>query len=69
MQEMWIRSLSREDPLQEEMATHSRILAWEIPRTGETGGLQSIKSTEHAHMHTVLTQKKHIKRQQTQNNN
>ena len=31
MQEMWVRSLDQEDPLEEEMATHSSILAWEIP--------------------------------------
>ena len=40
MLETWVRSLSQEDPLEKEMATHSRILAWEIPRTGEPGGLQ-----------------------------
>ena len=34
----------REDPLGEEMATHSSILAWRIPWTGEPGGLQSIGS-------------------------
>ena len=39
---MWVRSLSWEDPLEKEMATHSNILAWEIPWTEETGGLQSI---------------------------
>ena len=37
-QETWIRSLSREDPLEEEMATHSSILAWRIPWTEELGG-------------------------------
>ena len=37
---MWIRSLGREDPLEEEMATHSSILVWTIPWTEETGGLQ-----------------------------
>ena len=31
MQETWVQSLGREDPLEEEMATHSSILAWEIP--------------------------------------
>ena len=41
MQETWVWSLGREDPLEEEMATHSSILAWEIPRTEEFGGLQS----------------------------
>ena len=40
-QEMWIQSLGQEDPLEEEMATHSSILAWKIPLTEETGGLQS----------------------------
>ena len=42
MQEMRVRSLSQEDPLEEEMATHSRILAWRIPWTEETGRLWSI---------------------------
>ena len=41
MQETWVRSLSEEDPLKKEMATHSSILAWEIPWTEESGGLQS----------------------------
>ena len=36
-------SLGREDPLEEDMATHSSILAWEIPRTEEPGGLQSME--------------------------
>ena len=44
MQETWVRSLGREDPLEEEMATHSSILAWEIPQTGKLGGLQHIVS-------------------------
>ena len=42
--ETWVQSLDWEDPLQEEMATHSSILAWEIPWTEETGGLQSMGS-------------------------
>ena len=37
-----IRSLGQEDPLEEEMATHSSILAWRIPWTEEPGGLQSM---------------------------
>ena len=41
MWETWVRSLDREDPLQKEMAPHSRILAWKIPWTEEPGGLQS----------------------------
>ena len=40
MQEMQVRSLSQEDLLEKEMATHSSILAWKIPWTGELGGLQ-----------------------------
>ena len=38
MQETWVRSLGREDPLEKKMATHSSILAWEIPWTEEPGG-------------------------------
>ena len=37
MQETWVRSLDQEDALEEEMATHSSILAWRIPWTGEPG--------------------------------
>ena len=39
MQETQVQSLGQEDPLQEEMATHSSILAWKIPWTEEPGGL------------------------------
>ena len=35
MQEMWVQSLGQENPLEKEMATHTCILAWEIPRTEE----------------------------------
>ena len=42
MQETRVRLLSQEDPLEKEMATHSSILAWEIPRAEEPGGLQSM---------------------------
>ena len=41
-----VRSLVREDPLEKEMATHSSILAWRIPRTEEPGRLQSMRSQE-----------------------
>ena len=41
-QETWVRSLGGEDPLEEEMATHSSILAWKIPWTEEPGVLQSM---------------------------
>ena len=58
-QEMQVRSLGQEDPLEEGTATHSSILAWRIPWTEESGGLQSMsykeldmtEATEHAHMH------------------
>ena len=42
MQETQVLSLVREDPLEKEMATGSGIIAWRIPRTKETGGLQSM---------------------------
>ena len=56
MQEMRVQSLGQEDPMEKEMATHSSILAWEIPCTEEPGGLQSMGlqrvrddlATEHA---------------------
>ena len=54
-QEMQLCSLGREDPLEEEMATHSSILAWEIPWTEEPGRLQPMwlkesDMTEHTHI-------------------
>ena len=39
MEETWIQFLGREDPMEEDMATHSSILAWRIPWTEEPGGL------------------------------
>ena len=42
MQETQVQTLAWEDPLEKEMATHSSILAWKIPRTEEPGGLQSM---------------------------
>ena len=44
MQETWVQSLGGEDPLQKEMATHSIVLAWEIPWTEEPEELQSMGS-------------------------
>ena len=44
MQKTRVQSLVWEDPLEEEMATHSSILAWKIPWTEELGGLQSMGS-------------------------
>ena len=43
-EEMRVRCLGQEDPLEKELATHSRILAWRIPWTEEPGGLQSTGS-------------------------
>ena len=43
MQEMLVPSLGREDPLEEDMATHSNILTWEISWTEKPGGLQSME--------------------------
>ena len=42
MQEMWVQSLGREDPLEEGMAACSSVLAWRVPWTEEPGGLQSM---------------------------
>ena len=49
MQKIWVQSLGREDPLEREMATHSSILAWELPWTEESGGLQSMGSQRIGH--------------------
>ena len=49
MLEIGVQSLGREDPLEKEMATHSSILAWEIPRTEEPGGLQYMGSQRIGH--------------------
>ena len=49
VREIWVRSLDQKDPLEKEMATHSSILAWEIPWTEEPGGLQSMESQRVGH--------------------
>ena len=62
MQEMQVLFLDREDPLQEEMANHSNILAWKTPWTEEPGGLQSIRlqrvghdwATEHTELYLPM---------------
>ena len=63
MRETWVRSLGQKDPLEEGVATHSSILAWRIPWTEESGGLQSMGSqrvghnwaTEHtSHTHPIM---------------
>ena len=49
MRETWVQFLSREDPLEKEMAAHCSILAWRIPWTEESGGLQPIGSQRVGH--------------------
>ena len=49
MRETWVQSLSQEDSLEKEMATHSSILAWNIPWTEEPGRLQSVGSHRVGH--------------------
>ena len=49
MWETWVQSLGWEDLLEKEMATHSSILAWRIPGTGEPGGLPSMGSHRIGH--------------------
>ena len=49
VQETRVQSLGQEDPLEKEMATHSSILAWRVPRTEEPGGLQSMVSQRVGH--------------------
>ena len=49
VREMQVQSLGQEDPLEEEMATRSSILAWRIPWTEEPGGLQSMESQRVRH--------------------
>ena len=55
-----VQSLGQEDPLEKEMATHSSILAWEIPWTEEPGGLQSMglqrTGCDRAHTHVGVSQ-------------
>ena len=56
MQETWVRSLGREDPVEKEMATYSSTLAWKSPWTEEPDRLQSMGSqksdtTEQLHFH------------------
>ena len=49
MQEIQVRSLGQEDPLEKEMAIHSSVLAWKIPWTEESGGLQCMGSQRVGH--------------------
>ena len=49
VQETWVPSLGREDPLEKGIATHSSVLAWRIPWTEEPGGLQAMGSQRVGH--------------------
>ena len=61
MQETWVRSLGWEDPLEEDMATHSSFLAWKIPWTEQSGwlyspwGCKESNVNEHEYEHKVYT--------------
>ena len=55
MQETWVQSLGREDPLEKEMATHSSILSWKIPWIEEPGRLQSTWGCKELDMTKRLT--------------
>ena len=68
-QEMWVWSLGQKDPLEKEVATHSSITAWKIPRTEEPGGLYGVPKSQtqlsththtHTHTHTGHLTKKNI---------
>ena len=56
MRETWVPSLGREDALEKEMATHSGVLAWKIPRTQEPGGLQPMGLQRVGHDSVTFTQ-------------
>ena len=56
MWETWVQSLGWDDPLEEGMAAHSRVLPWEIPWTGEPGRLQAVGSQRVRH-NLVIKQK------------
>ena len=56
MQETWVRSLGREDPLEKGMTTHSSILGWRIPWTKEQGGPQSMGLQRTGHSWATNTQ-------------
>ena len=71
-QETWVRSLGQEDPLEKEMATHSSILAWEIPWTDRPDRLYSmglqrvghdlaIKTTNNNLSHLLLLKTGHFR--------
>ena len=59
-QKTWVQSLSQEDPLEKEMATHSTILAWEIPWTEEPGRLYSMRLQRVRHNLKTKQQHSHL---------
>ena len=64
MQETCVQSLGQEDPMEEEMATHSSILVWETPRTGERGGLESMGSQRVRHDWVIEWQQQEVEETQ-----
>ena len=60
MQETWVLSLNWEDPLEEEMATHSSILAWRIPWTEEPDRVQSVESYSQMWFNTYIIIDNHL---------
>ena len=54
MQETWVQSSGRENPLEKRMETHSSILAWRVPWTEEPGGLQPMGVTKELDMTELL---------------
>ena len=58
-QEIWVQSWDQEDPLEKEIATHSSLLTWEIPRTEEPGELQSMGSQRVGHSSVIKQQAEH----------
>ena len=65
MQETWVRSLSQEDPLEKEIATHSSTLAWKIPWTEKAGRLQSIGSQSRTRLSDCLPALLHVRKYMT----
>ena len=61
VQEAWVGSLGREDPLEKEMATRSSILAWQISWTEEPGGLQFTELRRVRHNSATNTHLPHVK--------
>ena len=64
MQETQVQSLNQEDPLEKGMATHSSILAWRIPGTEESGGLQSMGSQRVRHDQVTETHRRQRRQSQ-----